>query len=303
MNRVGPESQAKSWWEFFNFTLLETLIDESDSSIFGAIFEYKSSDEELSNLGVSPRYVIAFRGTILKSKTWFRDVALDLRCVFDNLHHGTRFVHAMEAIHTVVAKHGQRSVWLAGHSLGAGLALLAGKTMSKLGFFLETYVFNPPISSLPLEKLLNHKLLNDGTRIAGSVLKAGVARIFKDLKVQQDDLAMNIAPWIPHLYVNPADPICSEYIGYFKNKSFMSKMGWSEMERIATKNPLRSLFMVGKVGTSSLSYLSTEPLHLLSSANMTVNKSGSYNSMVAHGLHQWWDPSFNGECVSYNFNA
>ncbi|KFK27704.1 hypothetical protein AALP_AA8G417600 [Arabis alpina] len=139
-------------------------------------------------------------------------------------------------------------------------------------------------------------MLKGGIRLAGSLFKAGVAKIFKDLEGQEDYLAMNMVPWTPYLYVNPGDPICAEYIGYFKNKTFMSKIGLSEFERIATKNPLRSL-LVGKKGTSSPSDFSTEPLHLLPSAYMTVNKNVSHDRRKAHGLDQWWDPSFNGNML------
>ncbi|VVB17397.1 unnamed protein product [Arabis nemorensis] len=299
--RVGAEAQAKRWWEDSHFTLLETLMEGSDSSIYGAIFEYNFSYnyQNFSSLRVPPRYVIAFRGTILTSQTWFSDARHDLRCIFDNLHHSPKFEHAMQAIHNMVVKYRDTSVWLAGHSLGAGLAVLAGKTMARFGFFLEAYIFNPPISSIPLETLIKCKMLKGGIRFGGSLLKAVVAKIFK---VQEDDLPMNIVRWTPYLYVNPADPICLEYIGYFKNKTFISKIGLSEIERTATRNPLRSL-LVGKKKTSSPSEFANEPLHFLTSAYMTVNKNVSHDIRKAHGLDQWRDPSFNGEYVFYQFNS
>ncbi|ESQ51539.1 hypothetical protein EUTSA_v10017864mg [Eutrema salsugineum] len=66
LERLGPNSQAEPWWESFNFTLLEKLVNEDDdnNAIYGAIFEYQDTHLELSQ-----RYVIAFRGTILKWKT------------------------------------------------------------------------------------------------------------------------------------------------------------------------------------------------------------------------------------------
>jgi len=82
----------------------------------------------------------------------------------------------------------------------------------------------------------------------------------------------------------------------------MSKIGLSEIERIAAKNPLRSLF-VGKGGTSTPTDLSNEPLHLLPSAFMTVNTSWSQDRIKAHGLNQWWDPLFKGEYVLYQFSS
>uniref|UniRef100_A0A1J3JPA8 GDSL esterase/lipase n=1 Tax=Noccaea caerulescens TaxID=107243 RepID=A0A1J3JPA8_NOCCA len=302
-NQLGPKAQAPPWWDMNHFTLLETLI-ESDDSIYGAIFEYKYYNyyENIPSLRTPPRYVIAFRGTILKADTWFRDAANNLRIIFDSLHQGTRFAHAMFAIHKMVAKYNDASVWLTGHSLGAGLALLAGKTMARYGFFLETYIFNPPVSSFPLEQLFHSRVIKGAIRIAGCLVKAGVAKILKNLEVQDNDLSTNIASWTPYLYVNPRDPICSEYIGYFRNKRFMSKIGLSEIERIANENPLRSLF-VETSSSPSPSYFSDGPLHLLPSAYMTVNFSESNNIRRAHGLRQWWDQSFNCKYVLYQFSS
>lgn len=184
MNHLGPQAQAPPWWDMCYFTLLETLI-ESDGSIYGAIFEYKYYNYYQSILGLrtTPRYVIAFRGTILEADTWFRDAANNLRILFDSLQQGTRFADAMLAIHKMVAKYNDASVWLTGHSLGAGLALLAGKTMARYGIFLETYIFNPPVSSFPLEQLFHSRVVKGAIRIAGCLVKAGVAKILKNLEV------------------------------------------------------------------------------------------------------------------------
>ncbi|CAL9231386.1 unnamed protein product [Arabidopsis halleri] len=94
---------------------------------------------------------------------------------------------------------------------------------------------------------------------------------------------------IPYIYVNPADPICAGYIDYFRHKTFMSKIGASKIEKTGSRHSFRTQWKRG-IGTSSpLSDLSMEPLHLLQSAVMTVNKNKSCSSMVAHGLHQWWE--------------
>jgi hypothetical protein len=63
--RKGPDSLACHWWEFFHFQLLDTLIDDVDSSIFGAIYEFKPQPSMCnSTLHKSSRYVIAFRGIV-----------------------------------------------------------------------------------------------------------------------------------------------------------------------------------------------------------------------------------------------
>ncbi|CAA7043194.1 unnamed protein product [Microthlaspi erraticum] len=296
-NRVSEEP-SQLLPEMLNFTLHETLISECDNSIYGAIFEYSGhyydNHRNIPSLRTPPRYVIAFRGTDLKPDTMFCDALQDLRIAFGRLHRGTRFSHAIHAIMNMVAKHKDTSIWLAGHSLGAGLALLAGKTMAMSGVNLESYIFNPPIMTFPMEQISNCRLIKGGIGFTASVIKASIAKIFKDL--EEDDPSTSIASWTPNLYVNPRDLICAEYIGYFKNKKFMAKMKFlSKIERIASKYPIRSIFF-GK----------DEPLHLLSSAYMTVNISESHGRrrackprnwlnkrIEAHRLHQWWDESIN----------
>ncbi|XP_010421240.1 PREDICTED: GDSL esterase/lipase At4g10955-like [Camelina sativa] len=308
-NRIGLKSQANHWWEFFNFTLAETLIDDSDGSIYGAVFEYKHffsyNYHNTHHSKPPPRHVIAFRGTIMKRHSRSRDLKLDLRCVRDCLQDSTRFVHAIQVIQSAVAKTGNAAVWLAGHSLGAAVALLAGKIMTRSGFPLESYLFNPPFSSIPIEKLVKSEKLKHGVRFAGSLVKAGVAIAVKGRhhnKGQEDDSFMKLASWIPYLYVNPSDPICSEYIGYFKHRNKMFEIGAGKIERIATRNSLRSLLSGGGGGGGSSSdSCSSEPLHLLPSAYMTINISQSPTFKRAHGIHQWWDPMFNGEYVLHQF--
>ncbi|EOA22848.1 hypothetical protein CARUB_v10003578mg [Capsella rubella] len=284
--RVGSESLANPWWEFFNFTLLETLIDD-DGAIYGAVFEYNLYNlyQNTPNVKV-PHHVIAFRGTVLKGKTWKSDMKLNLKFSFNNLHHGGRSLHAVKAIRSMVEKHSESAIWLAGHSLGAALVLLAGKTMTSVGYLLESYIFNPPISTIPLEQLPGGDKIRGVFQIAKTVVKATVAMALADHQLKEDD--PRTASWIPYLYVNPADPICAGYIDYFKHKTFMSEIGAGLIERTGARQSVRSL-LVGRKEKASMSDLSKEPLHLLPSADMTVNKNKPTKSTSAHGLHQWWE--------------
>ncbi|KAL0746811.1 hypothetical protein Bca101_028815 [Brassica carinata] len=283
---------ANPWWESFGFSLDEPLINEDDNSIYGAVFKYKN-DQNIPHSGLPPSYVIAFRGTMLKFKTWRHDLEEDLRCLFNNLSNGTRFKHAIQTIETVLQKHSTEtiSIWLTGHSLGAGIALLAGKTMTKRGFPLDTYVFSPPISSIPLEKLPGIDVVKHVFRIAECVFKVTLAALF-DLPTQVDD--RRIAAWTPYVYVNPSDIVCAEYIGLLKHKNVMADFGLSEFEILGAGISIRSLVFGADIG---------EPIQLLSSADMIVNKNKPivetdnvlkkwwYKFKKAHALAQWWDPN------------
>ncbi|CAH8334367.1 unnamed protein product [Eruca vesicaria subsp. sativa] len=289
------KSEAHLWWESFDFSLAEPLINKDDNSIYGAVFEYKNYQKNIPHSGKPPSHVIAFRGTMLKFKTWYKDLKQDIRCLFNNLNKGSRCKHATQTIETVLKKHStdeKVSVWLAGHSLGAGIALLAAKTMTKRGFPLETYAFNPPNSSLPLEKLSDIDVFKRVFRFSESFFKGTIA-VFSHNKTQQHD--PRLAAWTPYVYVNPSDIVCAEYVGDVKHKNFMVDFGLGKIESVGAGISLRSLiFGIERA----------EPIQHLLSADITVNKNKLnvvetdnvlkkcwYEFKKAHGLAQWWEPN------------
>ncbi|CAH8272072.1 unnamed protein product [Arabidopsis lyrata] len=173
--RNGSESLATPWWKSFNFTLVEseTLYDARDGSIYGAVFQNVINYENTPDSIVPPRYVIALRGTA----PTMNDVLHNIRVPFETLHHGDRSKHGIEEIRSFVAKHGNTAVWIAGHSLGAGLALLAGKNMAMSGLPVEAYIFNPPISLIPIEQYGYNHTLNCVYRFTRDIFKAGIAKV------------------------------------------------------------------------------------------------------------------------------
>ncbi|KAF5734994.1 Dynamin-related 5A [Tripterygium wilfordii] len=293
--REGPDALASPWWEFFHFKLLRNLVDDADFCIFGAIYEFKppSSHGEISTKG-TPKYVIAFRGTLTKPDSFSRDIELDIHLIRNGLHRTSRFEIAMQAVRNMVASVGGSNVWLAGHSLGAAMAMLAGKTMAKTGIFLESFLFNPPFLSAPIERI-KEKKVKHGIRIAASVITAGlaIANASKNPRSHQsNDQFTTLSAWVPGLFVNPADHVCSEYIGYFEHRKKMEEIGAGSIEKLATQNSLTSLLMtaIGKQQPQD-----QEPLHLIPSANVTVNLTPSRDLKAAHGIHQWWSPDMHFE--------
>lgn len=92
------------------------LIDDSDSSIYRAIYKFESP------LNRSCKYVVAFGGTIIKWRTIKQDIKLDLHYVFSQhkLQNSSRVAKALKAVKTLVDDAGATNiVWLAGHSLGS----------------------------------------------------------------------------------------------------------------------------------------------------------------------------------------
>ncbi|KAK2973589.1 hypothetical protein RJ640_023239 [Escallonia rubra] len=284
-NRQGPYALAPPWWDFFHFQLFRVLFDEADHSIFGAIYEFRFPSSYPNHFGQHqnpPRYVIAFRGTIPKSSTRSQDLMLDLKVIRNRLEESSRFLRAMQAVQDTVAFAGAANTWLAGHSLGSAIALLAGRNMVKMGCHLESYLFNPPFISAPVERI-KHEKLKHGVRFLSSAITAGLA-VAVNGRGQSSQTGYPFAAlstWIPYLFVNPSDPICSEYVSYFEHREKMVTFGAGAIGRLATQNSVASL-LSGALGKEM------EPSHLLPSAYMTVNRCPCSDIKQAHGIQQWW---------------
>ncbi|KAL5998954.1 hypothetical protein ACLOJK_009903 [Asimina triloba] len=292
--REPLEALAPAWWEFFHFKVIRELIDDADMSIFGAIYEFNPPNQSMIVPG-APRYVIAFRGTITKGDAFSRDFQLDLHCIQNGLHRTSRFELGMQAVRNITSAVGHMHVWLTGHSLGSAIATLAGKNMAKTGILIESFLFNPPFVSAPIERIKDKKIKH-GIRIASSFITAGLAiaaNARKGSPRSVDSFAI-LSPWVPSLFVNPADPICSEYIGYFEHRQRMEEMGVWNVERLATQNSIGDLFL-NAIGKES------DPLHLLPSANLNINLSPSPDFKRAHGIHQWFQPDVRLKSNTYMY--
>ncbi|KAM6586586.1 hypothetical protein CsatA_009191 [Cannabis sativa] len=298
-NRQGPQAEAPPYWEFFHFSLNHVLIDNVDHSIFGAIYEYKYPFQ--LNPQNAPKYVVALRGTLTQPDTRTRDLKLDFQCIFNRIHRSSRVQEATTAIQNLVSVAGAGNVWIVGHSLGSAIGLLAGKNMAKMGLPIETYLFNPPFISAPIERIKEERVRH-GIRIAGSVMKAGLNAVVKgrnnnhgESEQQDRDLFSSIAAWFPNLFVNPADHICSGYIGYFEHRKKMEEIGASRIGKLATKSSVESI-LSGAIGKDS------EPYDLLPSAIVNVNLTPASDFRRAHGVEQWWNPNFHYRSLTYQFS-
>ncbi|BAT88863.1 hypothetical protein LR48_Vigan09g046200 [Vigna angularis] len=233
-NRSPENALAPNWWIPFKYKLTQTLIDERDGSIFGAILEWDRAaamaDLVLIRPSGAPKAVLALRGTLLKSPTMRRDIEDDLRFLaWESLKGSVRFKVALEVLKSVSDTYGSSNVCIAGHSLGAGFALQVGKALAKDGIYVETHLFNPPSVSLAMSlrnfgekaELVWKKLKsmlpsssseegqgigNGGDKTVSIGLKSWIPRLssFKNA-------GFGVGKWVPHLYVNNSDYICCSY--------------------------------------------------------------------------------------------
>ena len=283
---VGGDALAPAWYETFNFELQQVILDDKDKSIFGAIYKFKSPLNKYSTLH-PPRYVIAFRGTLLELGTILRDIHMDLKvlCVPNKLQDCSRAEKALKVVKKLVDEFGAEDVWLAGHSLGSAIALIAGRNMVEMKFPLETYLFNPPFSSVAvaLELLIKNKILKKGLRIVDSFFRVALSASLTDHHRTEDKQFSMLSSWTPYLFVNPRDPVCLEYVPYFKHRKTMKMIGASTIGKWATQISYKSMVTSCAFGYSS------EPYHLIPSACLVTNSTSSI--WHAHGLEQWWTKS------------
>ncbi|XP_037436230.1 GDSL esterase/lipase At4g10955-like [Triticum dicoccoides] len=274
---------APAWWESFGFHLKKELREPIYSAIvgvvfdtiYGAIFEYSPS---APGDRCAPRYVVAFRGTKPGS---IRDYYLDLKIVINKLKKRTRCVQACATIEGLMMEEGQDScIWLAGHSLGAAVALVVGRYMmvQEKPPNLPTFLFNPLhvsfITSINLLKL--DPVAKERVHRVGNILREGAAKVLRSHRERMDNLFQRLSPWVPNLYVHKKDPICQGFIDYFEQRQkFMEGS-----HRVGTTFAALSL----RDGFWHLIDKDKDRPQLLPSAKLWK----SCLDHDPHGLQQWW---------------
>ncbi|CAK9146388.1 unnamed protein product [Ilex paraguariensis] len=258
---------AAPLWLDFHFILTKHLFDCHDKSIIGAVYAYNFSSPQ----STPPAYVIAFRGNLIKLDTMFQDFKLDFSFLLNILEQRSRFQEAWKAVQEMVdlsEANKPVNIWLAGHSLGAAIALLAGRNMFKKGYDLETYLFNPPFPSLPIESSNNEKVGN-AFHNTNKFITAGFVLVRGHQRTDQTNLFTALFEWVPNIYVNPSDPICSGYIEYFKDRDKKTGKCLKKIQNLALQN---------------------SKIQNLPSANVHINRTPSGDFKQNHGIQQWWEP-------------
>uniref|UniRef100_A0ACD5UEG3 Uncharacterized protein n=1 Tax=Avena sativa TaxID=4498 RepID=A0ACD5UEG3_AVESA len=291
MCRVHAEALAPPWWESFHFRLVDVLKEEAfrrkcDKLIFGAIYEHVPPAGGRRHPS-APQYIVAFRGTMLPHPKAIHDVVLDLKIIANTLPDSKRSQRAHRAVDTLLATIDSSAVWLAGHSLGASLALEVGRTMmAERGISLSTFLFNPPhVSSAPaINKILPCEGLRKELYAKSALVKAGLGMVLSPHRKKMEGLFERLSSWAPNLYVHDRDIICQGFIDYFEQRQQLE-----ERCKSATTLSYRDMLF------SALGKEKERP-HLLPSAtlwkNSTMDRGANLiqQSLAAHELQQWWKP-------------
>ncbi|KAH6822890.1 alpha/beta-Hydrolases superfamily protein [Perilla frutescens var. hirtella] len=273
-NRSDETVLAPKWWIPFKYKLVETLIDERDGSIFGAILEWDRAaalaDFVLMRPSGAPRAVLVLRGTLLKSPTIRRDIEDDLRFLaWESLKGSVRFSCAFKALKFISDKYGSTNVCIAGHSLGAGFALQVGKALAKEGVFVEAHLFNPP--SVSLASSLRNMGEKAGTmwkRVMRSMLPSSSDQTLADDGGEEakSSVTLGSKQWVPHLYVNNSDYICCYY-----TDPVGAEVSNSNAAAAADKENAKP-----------------PQANVACAAKLFVFSKGKQKFLEAHGLEQWW---------------
>lgn len=209
---------APKWCKSFKYKVTQTLVDERDGSIYGAILEWDRasalSEFILLRPSGAPRAVLALRGTLLQKPTIKRDLQDDLRfLVWESLKGSVRYTGALEALKAAVDRFGSTNVFVAGHSLGAGFALQVCKDLAKQGIVVDCHLFNPPSVSLAMSlRSMSEKASYLWQKVKASMPSKEEASL--ESAKEEGSIKKRLRAekkWVPHLYVNNSDYICCHY--------------------------------------------------------------------------------------------
>ncbi|PAN14236.1 hypothetical protein PAHAL_2G393400 [Panicum hallii] len=303
---------APAWWESFGFRRLRTLEYECECvfcktktklftlgahrpcSIYGVVLEHAPPAGARPHPS-APRYVVAFRGTMPRHPSYLGDMHLNLRILVNRQHACGRFRHARDQVGRLLDSissngGGTAAVWLAGHSLGASIALDVGRDMvARKGWNnLPAFLFNPPQVSLA-PSMLPQALRRVAKRViypASYAVKAALgATVLKPHERDMEALFEALAPWAPELYVHERDIVCQGFIDYFEQRHKMLTR-LRPVAEVAMKLSLRDMLIcIHSTDPENGEDQRVRP-HLLPSARLWKNS--SYHD--PHGLEQWWRP-------------
>lgn len=275
---------APKWWKPFKYKVTQTLVDERDGSIYGAVLEWDRSSA-LSDLILirpsgAPRAVLALRGTLLQKPTIKRDLQDDLRfLVWESLKGSVRYMGALEALKGAVERFGSTNVCVAGHSLGAGFALQVCKDLAKQGVFVDCHLFNPPSVSLAMSlRSMSEKASYLWQKVKASLPSKEEASLHSTKEEGSVKKRLRAEKkWVPHLYVNNSDYICCHYNA--PSSSSTGVNGAPDEEQQQRKATEIAGDMVAK---------------------LFVTSKGPQKFMEAHGLEQWWSDGMDLQLAVYD---
>ncbi|CAN6219036.1 unnamed protein product [Urochloa humidicola] len=329
-------ARAPDWWKSFHFRLREPplicdyfcecvfckRLEATGPFIYGAIFEYAPPEEVARRhyqqpAAPPPRFVVAFRGTKLRLVP---DLIDDVRILRNLQGACSRFQKAREHVAELLGSitgsgGGDGAVWLAGHSLGASVALdvgrdlMIGKRPRERRRNLPTFLFNPPhVSLAPVASTLRVSEAARQDWFSFKCVAKGLAACttMRSQEKMMEDMFRRLGPWVPELYVHKDDKICQGYIDQFERQEKMLAKCTGTLRKLANKGLKHSFRDMSQ--SSSVRPNNTQGQrvddeeevekrvqpHLLPSVSLWKNSTkisrGICQAIEAHKLKHWWKP-------------
>lgn len=287
------------------------LSDQSTirSFVYGAIFEYVPPDDVKNRRRhpSAPRFVVAFRGTMPRDATAVGDMRLNLMVLLNRQRFCSRFTEARKHVISLLssipppppaaaggsggravagggtANSNSVGVWLAGHSLGASIALYVGRDMvTTRGCSLPTFLFNPPhVSAAPLidAAVMSSEAAKMYLYMSSYVIKCVLGMTFlKSHRKDMEKLFEQLSPWVPNLYVHRKDIICKGFIDYFEQREKAKELSTRVGNSAATLSYRDMVYSVFNKHSGRQ--------HLLPCAVLWISHGDN-----PHALRQWWRPT------------
>ena len=246
------------------------------------LMRVEGTPDQLIPVGL-PKYVLAIRGTIISCPD---DIMSDRELFFERLHL-SEGASVMRLLREITAKYKPHDIWVAGHSLGAAVALIATRSLAiDHDIVINPHLFNPPYFTVGrvISKSCRGVLKGVGDTFnirAGtdkfdeiwtdsmSILSSMGRRIANSSYAENmENEAQKLVQigYAPNLYVNPNDTICNDYIKHFQRCRHVNKSRFSAALSRA---------------------MSTKSVHMIPSAVLYINN-WAQGFREAHRLLQWF---------------
>ncbi|KAG0625358.1 hypothetical protein M758_2G048300 [Ceratodon purpureus] len=275
----------------------------------------KDIEHPLTTTGPAPHLVIALRGTLPYLSKDYKD---DIRISGEILLESERVKECLILIEKVIQEflstpgRSKDEICLAGHSLGAGIALLVGKHLAASGTNIDTHLFAPPLLTLAsiARDLLHHPSgvtneLQDRlffTKLTDRMKESGVGVVVTDEEKhsgvgtigdaivetfgkrsldQEWKEFQKLRDWVPHFYLNRNDIVCVHYITYYEEQVDRQVAATRHNIDISEQGIITRFF------GGDAKYIN----NVVPSANLYISKFSEEKDLMghlmAHSLMQW----------------
>ncbi|GLJ24845.1 hypothetical protein SUGI_0475260 [Cryptomeria japonica] len=279
---------VNEWCNLLKFEVAEKITEtiQGNERIFGAVFKWVGESRRVGEVEELqfPSEVVAFRGTISEGIYVLRKDIENIWKAINARHASMSGVDiGLHYLQRSIERQRPHNIWIAGHSLGAAIAVAAVRKMKREDRDkIEAHLFNLPFLSPRLPEVKFFEMVGRALAAVRDSWRslALCAPNALDYKMIDDEILrglyndfIGVRDWIPNIYVGNSDPISCSYIPYFEKMQ-----GIYEQRSRSLYERMKYLFCFEVAQERT-------PCHLLPSARLFVKDTNN------HHLGQWWSRS------------